>query len=301
MTFREVALRVVVVVVATMAVVMHNADAFAPRSTTMTTTTTTAQQHATVTARTTASSVVVFSSVATLVENLPSVDELKTAPFMKQVQYGADMTDALTALSSSTTEDSETDANTNTNNAQLSDTLRTSLSAQLSHSDGIRGFMVAYLTGSYESSTDADGSIDASEMIANEQDPPVLLETVHGLLGDSNSDELVSLMCMNVVMPIAMITMHQDPALSKASRLTAARGIRLLGSVVQVSASIEANLKALLKAATVSEEEKETSKFKSDDPLVEYWTTFFGKWGYEDPQKKDIAATMKELLSKSSQ
>ena len=291
MMFRDFVLRVVVVIVATMAVVMHSAEAFAPVDVTITA------------ARTanTVSSVVVYSSVATLVENLPSVDELKTAPFMKQVQYGADMTDALTALTSS----SETKDNSEptTNELELSDTLRKSLSAQLSHSDGIRGFMVAYLTGSYESSTDADGSIDVSEMIANEQDSPVLLETVHGLLGsnsgnsgDSDSDELVSLMCMNVVMPIAMITMHQDPALSEASRLTAARGIRLLGSVVQGSVSIEANLKALLEAATRSGEEKSRA-----DPLVEYWTKFFGKWGYEDLQKKDIAATMKELLIKSLQ
>lgn len=235
------------------------------------------------------------SNAATLVENLPSVEELNTAPFMKQVSYGSDMTDALTAHhNSDDSNDSDGDSNT----------LRAALSAQLSHSDGIRGFMVAYLTGSYESSTDDSGGIDASQVANTETDPTVLLETIHGLLAaDQKEDELVPLMCMNVVMPIAMITMHQDPALSAASKLTAARGIRLLGSVMEASGSIKENLSALLEAATKAEPTSDDDDDDDEDEkeLVKYWTAFFGKWGYEDPQKEDIAATMKELLSKSSE
>lgn len=221
------------------------------------------------------------SSATALMENIPDLDELKSAPFMKQVGYGADMTEALTALG---------------DDSSVADKLKDSLQAQLSHSDGIRGFMVSYLTGSYESSTKEDGGIDAAEMIAKEQDPQILLETVSGLLNAGNkedSKDLVSLMCMNVVMPIAMITMHTDPALSEASRLTAARGIRLLGSVV--NGSILENLQAIASAANAS------SDSASDDKLVTYWTEFFAKWGYEEAQKKDIAAAVEELLSKSSQ
>ena len=243
------------------------------------------------------------SDVAGLVENLPSVEDLKSAPFMKQVGYGADMTDALTALEKSSVDSQE---------ASLSKTLQTSLSAQLSHSDGIRGFMVSYLTGSYEDSTDEDGGIDAAEMIATEQDPKILLETLSGLLsnnsndddddGNSNSnDDLVSLMCMNVIMPIAMITMHQDPALSAASRLTAARGIRLLGSVV--NPSISENLSAIQKAAATNDDNDNDNDDDDDsksEPLVDYWTNFFAKWGYEEAQRKDIAAATEEMLSKSS-
>lgn len=216
------------------------------------------------------------SPISALVENIPDLDELKSAPFMKQVGYGADMTEALTALG-------------NDSQDPVAQQLKDSLEAQLSHSDGIRGFMVSYLTGSYESSTKEDGGIDAAEMIAKEQDPQILLETVSGLLNADQNEDLVSLMCMNVVMPIAMITMHKDPALSEASRLTAARGIRLLGSVV--NASILENLRAISTAANSS----------SDDKLVEYWTDFFAKWGYEETQKKDIAAAVEEMISKSSQ
>ncbi len=209
-------------------------------------------------------------ALASSVENLPDLDELKSAPFMKQVQYGGELTEALMEL------DSGDEANQKK--------LRESLSAQLSHSDGIRGFMVSYLTGSGEDTITA-------EMIATEQDPQILLETVARLLSKENSEDLVSLMCMNVVMPIAMITMHQDPALSEASRLTAARGIRLLGSVVGASSNISQNLEAIQNAA---------QQTNTDNKLVEYWINFFGKWGYEEAQTKDIAAAVGELLSKSS-
>eukprot|EP00534_Pseudo-nitzschia_fraudulenta_P002915 CAMPEP_0201117098 /NCGR_PEP_ID=MMETSP0850-20130426/1176_1 /ASSEMBLY_ACC=CAM_ASM_000622 /TAXON_ID=183588 /ORGANISM="Pseudo-nitzschia fraudulenta, Strain WWA7" /LENGTH=234 /DNA_ID=CAMNT_0047381339 /DNA_START=199 /DNA_END=903 /DNA_ORIENTATION=+ len=223
--------------------------------------------------------------------DLPSIEELSSAPFMKQVQYGSDMTDLLRSTSDGVDDD---DGN--------NEAIKASLAAQLSHSDGIRGFMVAYLTGSYESSTSEDGSIDAGEMMETETDPRVLLETLHGLLAKQESesgDDLVSLMCMNVVMPVAMITMHEDPALSEASKLTAARGARLLGSFVSSSASIRSNAEAILEAASVSE----TSNNESGDEtkrLVAYWTKFFGKWGYGDAQKEDIGATMKELLSTAS-
>jgi len=235
--------------------------------------------------------------VATLVENLPTVEELRTAPFMKQVQYGSDLTEALTALGEPTDDDDDDGS---------AETLRASLSAQLSHSDGIRGFMVSYLTGSYESSTNEDdGSIDAAAMVASERDPRVLLETLLGLIAEEAADskedeELVPLMCMNVVMPIAMITKHQDLALSEASRLTAARGIRLLGGVIGASDSVTANLEALAEVATTEWTDPEAGA-ETDAPLIRYWKAFFVKWGYEDPQRKDIAAAVTELLSKASQ
>lgn len=275
-------------VIAAMAVVTL-ADAFTPTTTKMSTMvlkSTSSSDDADAPPATTASSATSF------LENLPDVKELSTSPFMKQVQYGTEMTTALHTMStttSSTTLDDEDD--------EVYDKMKESLEAQLSHSDGIRGFMVAYLTGEYQT-TDEDGSIDATDMIENETDPQILLETLHGLLLNSDStknEELVSLMCMNVVMPVAMISMHKEPALSAASRLTAARGARLLGSMISSSASIQSNVEALLEAATTN-----STKDSDDEKLIEYWKIFFVKWGYEDQQKEDIAATMKKLLSSSS-
>ena len=228
---------------------------------------------------------------------------------MKQVQYGTEMTTALHTISTTATATSPatTTVILDDEDDDVYDKMKESLEAQLSHSDGIRGFMVAYLTGEYET-TDEDGSIDATNVIENETDPQILLETLHGLLvlnkedsedSAAKNEELVSLMCMNVVMPVAMITMHQDPALSAASKLTAARGARLLGSMISSSPSIQTNVEALMEAAATATTTN-SAKDSDNEKLVYYWKDFFGKWGYEDRQKEDIAATMKELLSSSS-
>ena len=257
------------------AAIVATAVAFAPKTTTSTRTTVTIAS----TPFTTPSSALFASRAATLLDNLPDVEQLSTAPFMKQVQYGSEMTTALQSM----TDDDETTK------------MKASLEAQLSHSDGIRGFMVAYLTGT-------NSNIGVEEEI----DPKILLETLHGLLTTSTTsdtsgtvqqiDDLVSLMFMNVVMPVAMITMHQDPALSEASRMTAARGGRLLASVFESSPSIRSNARALYEAAAEESNDSDTS----DPKLISYWKEFFGKWGYEVAQTKDIAATMQELLSSSS-
>ena len=217
---------------------------------------------------------------------LPDMDELSTAPFMKQVQYGSEMTNALRFFSNPTASFRSTTERNHMKNL---------LSAQLSHSDGIRGFMVAYLTVERQiQNVDNEEEEEEDE----EEDSEILIETVCELLQKVNADEveeLVSLMCMNVVMPTAMVSMHTDPDLSTASKLTSIRGTKLLKSTMKCSSLIEDNLNALLEAATITTEE--TSLSLSSSSLVDYWNEFYDKWGYEDRQKEDIATTMKELLT----
>ncbi|MGK3734350.1 MAG: hypothetical protein ACI90V_001187 [Bacillariaceae sp.] len=211
---------------------------------------------------------------------LPDINELSTAPFMKQVQYGSEMANALLRFST-TSFRSTTERNH----------MKKLLNAQLSHSDGIRGFMVAYLTGERQSQ-----NVDNKEGGEEEEDSEILLETLRELFqkgNDGEVEELVSLMCMNAIMPTAMVSMHTDPDLSSASKLTSIRGIKLLQNTMKCSSLIENNLNALLEAATMTEAEREMSLASS---LVDYWNDFYDKWGYEDRQKEDIATTMKELL-----
>ena len=218
---------------------------------------------------------------------LPDMDELSTAPFMKQVQYGSEMTNALRFFSNPTASFRSTTERNHMKNL---------LSAQLSHSDGIRGFMVAYLT--VERQIQNVDNEEEEEEEEEEEDSEILIETVCELLQKVNADEveeLVSLMCMNVVMPTAMVSMHTDPDLSTASKLTSIRGTKLLKSTMKCSSLIEDNLNALLEAATITTEE--TSLSLSSSSLVDYWNEFYDKWGYEDRQKEDIATTMKELLT----
>merc|ERR1740130_851555 len=216
---------------------------------------------------------------------LPDMDELSTAPFMKQVQYGSEMTNALRFFSNPTASFRSTTERNHMKNL---------LGAQLSHADGIRGFMVAYLTVERQLQN-VDNEEEEEE---EEEDSEILIETVCELLQKVNADEveeLASLMCMNVVMPTAMVSMHTDPDLSTASKLTSLRGTKLLKSTMKCSSLIEDNLNALLEAATITTEE--TSLSLSSSSLVDYWNEFYDKWGYEDRQKEDIATTMKELLT----
>jgi hypothetical protein len=151
--------------------------------------------------------------------------QLSSDPFMKQVSYAADIVSELTN----------------------DDFAEERLVAQLSHSDGIRGFFVTHLTG--EGQTAADNDI-----------VPTPLQCA---MKQVNQDELISLACtytyciilssclflfnasflslmvrafltagMNVVMPTATSSMHTDSELAAASQKTAERGMRVLTSLL---------------------------------------------------------------------
>ncbi|KAL3923226.1 MAG: hypothetical protein SGILL_001771 [Bacillariaceae sp.] len=203
-------------------------------------------------------------SATTGSSSLPDIDALATAPFMQQVQYGMDLAEML---------QSETD--------KPQEQLKESLKAQLSHSDGIRGFMVAYLSG-----RDASGE---SNMI-----PPILLDALKEQLQQPGVVDLVSLMCMNVVMPTAMVTMHENAENSAASARTAKQGAALLKAVKDETPALKENLRAIQAVARVA---KTGGKVNDDDRLLKTWTAFFEKWGYQEQQAKDIEEAMNQILS----
>jgi hypothetical protein len=147
------------------------------------------------------------------------------------------------------------------------------LKAQLSHSDGIRGFFVTYLTGVGD-----DTPADQSSV------PPALVAAME----EADLSDLIPLACMNVVMPTGMITMHQDPELSQQSKKTADRGARLLAAM-KTEARVEKTCNAILAVATGSQGEV-------DDDSFHYWTSFFEKWGYKEAQRRDIATAIRAVL-----
>ncbi|KAL3940917.1 MAG: hypothetical protein SGBAC_004630 [Bacillariaceae sp.] len=178
---------------------------------------------------------------------------------MKQVQHGAH-------LSSSLQEDpSNTD-------------IHERIKAQLRSSDGIRGFMVSYLTGD-DSSPEA---LAVPDGLAE-----VLQETAR-----SSPEDLVPLAYMNVIMPTAMSTLHSEEELRQSSAQTAKRGLAVLATMASEHPSVKSNAEAILDVAMGNNggEDKDAS-------LIEYWTKFFDKWGYKDEQKKDISASMSLFLS----
>ena len=146
------------------------------------------------------------------------------------------------------------------------------LVSQLSHSDGIRGFFVTYLTGE-----------------TSPADQPTVPLPLQNAMSQVDPKELVPLACMNVIMPTAMVTMHQDPKLSEQSKLTAERGTKILASLRDIP-FVQENCKAILAVATDSPQPN------LDKKLGDYWVDFFEKWGYKDEQKRDIAKAMSEIL-----
>ena len=213
------------------------------------------------------SSTRLHASTSSSSSSLPDIRALQTAPFMKQVEYGTQLASLLVDVSNDDTQQ-----------------LKQSLQAQLSHSDGIRGFMVAYLSGQ-------DG--DDDDKIEN-----VLLEALQDQFRQSDSTEdLVSLMCMNVVMPTAMVTMHEDPSNSANSARTARRGLALLKQVKEESPEFEKNLKAIQKVAQRSSGGESLQQSSDDNALVKTWTDFFDKWGYKEQQAKDIEKAVNDLLA----
>jgi len=193
---------------------------------------------------------------------VPTIEELSKDPFMKQVSHAQTLVDLL--LSETEGQQNESD-------------LEALLTAQLSHSDGIRGFFVTYLTGSDEN----DGA-----MIK-------VPEVLQKAMAQVDAEELVPLACMNVVMPTGMITMHEDPTLSQSSRLTSQRGSRILECLLEFPLARD-NCQAILSVATDGNDP--TCKNAKSD-MVEYWREFFDKWGYKDKQKKDIATAISNILS----
>ena len=149
------------------------------------------------------------------------------------------------------------------------------LKAQLTHSDGIRGFFVSYLTN--------EGVAD------NDEVPKSLVEAIKDI---SDQSDLIKLSIMNVIMPTAMTSMHTDPDLQKNSSMTAERGIKIL-NILKDHPDTPMHCKAIYDVATTSIENGDA---KQDDSLVMYWIEFFKSWGYEQKQREDIARVIKRFL-----
>lgn len=203
---------------------------------------------------------------------IPTIDQLSSDPFMKQIGHASGIVTLLEM------ENNDNESKEGEEQVKVTELLK----AQLSHSDGIRGFFVTYLTGSVGS-----GSGDDAMMTVADKDevPKSLVEAMNTV----DSDELVPLACMNVIMPTAMKTMHEDEALAQSSAQTAQRGIKVL-KVLMDKPAMKKQCEAIYKVSVGSNND-------DDDKDIKYWTEFFEKWGYKQQQREDIETTMAEILS----
>lgn len=195
--------------------------------------------------------------ISTALSALPTISQLSSDPFMKQVTYASQIIPLLEK-----DEDVASDL----------------LQAQLTHSDGIRGFFVSYLTNN-------DGVADGNEV------PKPLVEAMKNI--DDQSD-LVKLAIMNVIMPTAMSTMHTDPELQNNSLMTAERAIKVLQVLKEhPEATKHCIIIHKLASSQFSLEENNVDEY---DPLATYWFKFMENYGYEEQQRQDIATTIQRFV-----
>lgn len=193
------------------------------------------------------------------------MEQLSKDPFIKQVEHGFTLTSHLWSSS-------EQPNTTTSSTSSIQDCLQ----AQLSHSDGIRGFMVSYLTAD-------ESPADQPEI------PQALWGALQLQMASDTANDLVSLTCMNVIMPTAMVSMHPTPELSAVSARTAERGIRILQVLCHKYPQVHGNVAAILAVAKNSNEMEDT-------PLHQFWSQFFEKWRYKERQREDIISAMQKIL-----
>jgi hypothetical protein len=175
------------------------------------------------------------------------------------------------------------------------------LSRQFSHSDGIRGFFAVYLT--------------SPEALTVDEVPVILAEAI------KNADKkvMVPLACMNVIMPTAMSSIHEDAELKECASKTAVNGIKILrllkgdsavtmnckaimsvcrgtgeGSEDLIEVSLAAALLCLNVVFCISEYNLSTKSSSILSPH-QFWIKFFVGYGYADKQKEDIALVVSEF------
>jgi hypothetical protein len=209
-------------------------------------------------------------------DGIPSLEQLRADPFMTQVSH-AEFVIGLIAKDA----------------GRKSDFLMKRLRAQLSHPDGIRGFMVNFLTSMTTGDPNSENDRIPNSLVA------VLLEQIDPT---DDGNKLISLMCMNVVMPTAMKTQHTSKELSQQSASTANRAIRLLRHVLHECKSVPDQLsyKAILNECHAILSVAKATDWNQDDSFTDVkqaiWHGFFTKWGYNSQQRSDIARAMQSVL-----
>ena len=233
---------------------------------------------------------------------IPTIEQLRTDSFMKQVRYAEFITGLI-----------EED------NGRETDVLMNRLRPQLSHPDGIRGFMVTFLTTLSATTDKTDTTTGSSNEDGRVVIPPALIKAIIEQIDPiSDANELISLMCMNVIMPTGMITMQPNEEMAQQSATTAQRATQLLKAVLahcgsnssSMSTSEENNIRSAIVAqcdailavataeiASTTASDCTSSHYAANEIRQTYWRKFFEKWGYQSQQQSDIADAIRFVLS----
>lgn len=269
--------------------------------------------------------------------NLPSVDDVSSDEFTEQVYHGSSLVKELSAslvygaadssakagetkpllffaeeevpesateLPSSSVDSASIPTTGQENLERMKDIansqhqLEELLTAQLSHQDGIRGFFVAYLTG--EGDTTAD----------MEQVPALLQDAMK----QSNLEHLTYSLCMNLIVPTAMIYVHDKEytastmtkssssssvyksPLAQNSAIVATRTKRIM-STLKGSINMVKNWEAIIVAANKNSTTQLPFETPQSSKLVQFWEGVFDLCDYSIEQKQRIVDEFMDITS----
>ena len=201
----------------------------------------------------------VFSAEETPAIRLPSLEQVRADSFTEQTFYANTLLHQLVAGSDQTDQ---------------SLALQELMTAQLSHRDGMRGFLAVYLTKE-------ESPVDLEKM------PSSLTQAMKSV----DMAQLAPLACMNVIRPAAMASWHTDPVLQANSNKTAQRAKKFLSSL-RGSMNVLQNIQAVYAVATGSVNKDTTQNY-----MEQFWETVFHESGYDPAQRKAIAAAFASFVT----
>jgi hypothetical protein len=235
---------------------------------------------------------------------LPTIEQLSSDPFIKQVSY-AERVIVECLMMDTSSNDANAEESANCVEIEQNKKKLAMLKAQLSHSDGIRGFFVTYLTAmaaAVDSTT--NNAVIQIPPADRRHVPPLLIEAMKSV---TDADDLIRLACMNVIMPSGMMTMHKDAELSAQSKTTATRAVRVLESLHSIHpTAVQQHVSAIYAVAASSSSSSSSSSRSgkaaadsetAEDELIGFWTRFFEKWGYQEKQRNAIASAVQSIMN----
>jgi hypothetical protein len=202
-------------------------------------------------------------------DDIPSLTQLRYDSYFKQVGHADYIFDLIAK-----------DAGRN------ADFLMTRLRVQLSHLNGIRGFMITFLSANLE----------------NETIPNSILTVLLEKIDPTDKNKLISVLCEHVVMPAAMKSRQRTAENSLRSALAATRAVLLLRALLQECKSVPDQLsyKAIrdechaILSVTTAENWDKADTFT--DEKQAHWNHLFNKWRYKSRQRSDIALAIQAVL-----
>uniref|UniRef100_A0A7S1ZUM6 Uncharacterized protein n=2 Tax=Trieres chinensis TaxID=1514140 RepID=A0A7S1ZUM6_TRICV len=211
------------------------------------------------------------SSTSLGYRNLPSLEQVSNDPFSEQIYHASEIMSILKSNQEIVSKAQDKSFLESEEEQMISELM----CAQFSHPDGIRGFFTTYLTGE-------------GDALADMEDVP---KPLRDAMKQANLEDLASLACMNVIVPIASMSKLSDSTLVANAAHTAERAKHILRNM-RGSVNVIRNCAAIyIVAMGIGDKNPE-----GHNELILFWNDLFAASNFTDKQKEDIASAFTDLL-----